>query len=166
MFEVIHYIRTRVILVRHDGGAGGDDGVMVRNLQARTRGPARVWVWRRAGARMGACNGVTRPGSGGCRTAGRMSAGPGAPGRRAWPAAGAGRDAGSGRAAGGCWGRGCGGGRVALLGLLVVGLGSGGRVRWCGGEVRSVPLCQRLVGGSRWEGQPYGRRGYAGALRR
>ena len=28
-------------------------------------------------------------------------------------------------------------------------------------EVRSVPLCQRLVVGSRREGQPYGRRGYA-----
>ena len=133
MFEVIHHIRTRVIPVRRAG--------IVRNFQARTRRPARVWVWLRAGARMGACGGATRPGSGDagrpveCRQGRARPAGES--GRRVRAAAGAGTDAGSGRAAGGCWARGCGGGRVALACLLMVGLGSGGRVRWCGGEVGS-----------------------------
>ena len=74
-----------------------------------------------------------------------------------------------GRPARSRWGdyTGFGGGRGSIITVSWWWIsGSGGRVRWCSGEVGSVPLCQRLVGGSRWEGQPYGRRGYAGALRR
>ena len=54
------------------------------------------------------------------------------------------------------------------------GMASGGRVqvRWCGGTmvkfVRSaLPAAVGSVGGSRWDGvSSYGRRGYAGVLRR
>ena len=65
------------------------------------------------------------------------------------PAAGAGTGAG-GRAVG--WRRGwsCGGGRVALLGLLVLGLGSGSvrKVGFVGAVVRFVPF--RSASGGWW----------------
>ena len=52
--------------------------------------------------------------------------------------------------------------------MRVRGVGSGRWVRCGGAVVRFVPFrsASGCLVGSRWEGQPYGRRGYAGALRR